>query len=108
MTPQAFRTAGEALYGPRWASGLATALSCSPRSVRRWAAGSWPVPLGVENDVALMVAARRATLEAMAPRPEPKPKAPAPEAEAEAIAPKGPPRWMIDEERARLEREGNP
>lgn len=38
------RSAGEALYGPRWQTELARALGVSDRTVRRWVAGATPVP----------------------------------------------------------------
>jgi len=39
MTPATLRTAGEALYGPRWQSALARDLGVSDRTMRRWVAG---------------------------------------------------------------------
>ncbi len=94
MTPDAFRAAGEALYGPRWVAEMARALHCSTRSVRRWSAGSWPVPMGVEHDVDLLLTTRLANLKAQL----------AIEERTLAMTPKPvkPPRWMIDEERAKL------
>ncbi len=102
MTSDSFRAAGEALYGSRWVAEMARALHCSTRSVRRWSAGSWPVPMGVEHDLALMVSTRAAELGKMSLRGitrietvfEPK-----------AAGAARPPRWMIDEERAKLERD---
>ena len=43
--------AGEALYGPQWQSALARDLKVSSRTVRRWASGESPVPLGAYSDV---------------------------------------------------------
>ncbi len=94
MTPDSFRAAGEALWGDRWIAAMARALHCSTRSVRRWSAGSWPVPMGVEHDVELLLTARLADLKAQL----------AIEERTLAMIPRPikPPRWMIDEERAKL------
>ncbi len=101
MTPDSFRAAGEALWGDRWIAAMARALHCSTRSVRRWSAGLWPVPMGVEHDVELLMSTRRADLEALAPR-NPRKSA---ENTMSTNATIKPPRWMIDEERAKLEGE---
>lgn len=42
-----FRDAGAALYGSRWHAELARELDVADRTVRRWAAGEWPVPPGI-------------------------------------------------------------
>jgi hypothetical protein len=49
VTPTTFRRHGSALLGPQWQRPLAAALTddgkpVSDRTVRRWAAGSSPVP----------------------------------------------------------------
>lgn len=40
MTADELREIGESLYGPRWQSKLARALSVTPRAVRYWLAGA--------------------------------------------------------------------
>lgn len=47
MTPDLLQAAGSALYGPKWRVELGLALSVSERTIRRWAAGEWPVPATV-------------------------------------------------------------
>jgi len=39
--------AGTVLFGPYWQRELARALSVNDRTVRRWAAGDYPVPQGI-------------------------------------------------------------
>jgi DNA-binding transcriptional regulator YiaG len=51
MSPQLLSEAGAALYGPRWQSELARALKVSDRTMRRWAAGEWPVPPNVWQEL---------------------------------------------------------
>jgi len=48
MTPTELRTIGEALWGERWQTSLAQAVGVSSRTVRRWLAGSWPVPVEIQ------------------------------------------------------------
>lgn len=62
MTPDLLHEAGAALYGPRWRADLADALSVSERTVRRWAAGEWPVPSGARRDIRALLAERGKTL----------------------------------------------
>ena len=52
MTPALLRQAGEALYGPHWQTDLSRARGVSDRTVRRWAAGTHPLPDGVRADLA--------------------------------------------------------
>lgn len=53
MTPEQLRTVGETLYGTGWVSKMARSLirangkPMSRRTVGRWAAGKYPIPLGV-------------------------------------------------------------
>lgn len=47
-----------ALYGAQWQNALARALSINERTVRRWAAGEAPVPIGVWNDISELIADR--------------------------------------------------
>ena len=44
MTPKQLKSAGEALYGPRWQSALARRLGVDDRTVRRWLAGDREIP----------------------------------------------------------------
>lgn len=44
MSPSQLRTAGEALYGPRWQRQLAIDLGVADRTVRRWLAGRFNIP----------------------------------------------------------------
>ena len=65
MTSERFRAFGEALYGPRWQSELARALSVSDRTVRRWATGAYDVPSGVEAEITALVRAKASALKAL-------------------------------------------
>jgi hypothetical protein len=57
---QLFQDVGEALYGSRWQTDIAAALEVSDRTVRRWAAGKFPLPSTIWGDMArILVAARR-------------------------------------------------
>lgn len=58
MTPALLCEAGEALYGPRWQSDLARDLGVADRTVRRWAAGEWPVPANVWGELRPLLEAR--------------------------------------------------
>jgi hypothetical protein len=62
MTPDLLREVGEALYGPRWQSDLAADLGVTDRTVRRWAAGSTPMPDGVIDDLRATVKSRTGDL----------------------------------------------
>ena len=61
MTPALLRAAGEALYGPLWQSELARALGVADRTMRRWVAGTSPVP-DLSDDLGAMIRERRAAL----------------------------------------------
>ena len=58
MTAEELRRCGEALYGPRFQRELARALGVNERTIRRWVAGAWPVPLGVQQDIARLLQQR--------------------------------------------------
>lgn len=62
MNPAHLAQAGAALYGPRWQTDLARALDVSDRTVRRWVAGSDPLPAGVAADLRRLCEARRKAL----------------------------------------------
>lgn len=59
---------GEALYGPLWQSALARDLDVSDRTVRRWVAGTSPVPAGLYIDLLRLTQERAAALDALAGR----------------------------------------
>ena len=54
--------AGRALYGERYHTQLAAALAVSPRVVRRWEAGTMPVPAGVWRDLYSLLSSRHRLL----------------------------------------------
>ena len=58
MTPELLQTVGQALYGHQWQSELARALGIADRTMRRWFAGSYPVPNGIELELADLCKAR--------------------------------------------------
>ena len=58
MTPVLLHNVGAALYGPRWQSELARALGVSDRTVRRWAAGTHPIPAGLYLELLRLCSAR--------------------------------------------------
>lgn len=58
MTPDELRTAGEALYGPRWQCQLARTLGVNDRSVRRWLTGELVVPVAVALAIRGLLALR--------------------------------------------------
>jgi len=51
MTPDDLMSKGRALYGERWQTPLAHALHVSDRTMRRWLAGSSPVPEHAERQI---------------------------------------------------------
>ena len=59
---------GAAFYGPQWQSALARDLAVSDRTVRRWAAGVYPMPSGVYVDLLRLAQERAAVLDALAER----------------------------------------
>lgn len=52
MSPDTLRIYGEALFGPRWKSELARALGVTDRTMRRWDAGTHPIPDTLAADLA--------------------------------------------------------
>ena len=50
---------GEALYGSRWQSEMARAIGVADRTMRRWVAGTHPVPAGVYAQLLELLRARR-------------------------------------------------
>jgi len=59
MSADLLREAGEALYGPRWQGEIARDLNVASRTVRRWAADAYPVPLAVWTEIRMLLAQRR-------------------------------------------------
>lgn len=52
------RQIGEEMFGPTWQADLSHAIAVSDRSMRRWAAGTDPVPEGVWRDIHLVAEAK--------------------------------------------------
>jgi len=65
MTPDQFAAAGRALFGPLYKTPLARALGNEPRTVRRWADGSFPIADGVGDDLINLLRERRIEIEAV-------------------------------------------
>lgn len=57
---------GQALYGQQWQSALARDLGVSDRTMRRWVAGTHPLPEGVRADLRRLCVARGAQLRELA------------------------------------------
>ncbi len=55
MNPEELKETCLEQFGAGWQSKLARFLEVNPRTVRRWAAGEWPVP----TKVALLLALRK-------------------------------------------------
>ena len=51
MTPKTLEMVAVELYGPNWKGPLCEALSTSERTVRRWAAGTLPIPENVRTEL---------------------------------------------------------
>jgi hypothetical protein len=62
MTPELLRQGGEALYGPLWHAPLANDLGIADRTIRRWIAGSAPIPDAVRLELAELCRKRSAAL----------------------------------------------
>lgn len=65
MTPEFLGRCGKALFGTSWQSELSRALNVSDRTVRRWAAGTSPVPESVAEEIAKLLSERGADIEAL-------------------------------------------
>lgn len=59
---------GQALYGQQWQTALARDLGVSDRTMRRWVAGQFPVPVGVHAELRRLCVERGAQLRALADR----------------------------------------
>ncbi|EMB2321477.1 transcriptional regulator [Acinetobacter baumannii] len=55
MTPEELKQAGEILYGTQWQSDLARALEIDSRRVRDWLQERRPIPVGVRNEIILLL-----------------------------------------------------
>lgn len=51
MTPALLIETGRALYGSVWRVPLAEELGRNEKTIRRWAAGEFPIPDGVEAEL---------------------------------------------------------
>ena len=58
MDYELLNATASALYDPHWQNALARALDINERTVRRWASGEAPVPIGVWNDISEIIAER--------------------------------------------------
>jgi len=54
---------GMALYGAQWQTDMAQALAVSARQVRRWVAGTTPVPAGIYVDLMRIMLEHQAALD---------------------------------------------
>jgi len=55
---------GQALYGERWQTALARDLGLSDgRRIRQWLSGHRPIPEGVWNDIAKLLADRKVVID---------------------------------------------
>ena len=68
MTPELLTECGQVLYGQQWQSALARDLGVGDRTIRRWVAGQFPVPVGVRADLVTMLKERGVMLDALAER----------------------------------------
>ena len=58
MTPARLTTIARTLHGERFQTALAHDLGVSERTVRRWVAGTSPIPQGVEEELRGLLRAR--------------------------------------------------
>lgn len=58
------KTAGEALYGPRWQTQLARDLGVADRTIRRWLSGSNDVPFDVWSEIINLLVERGERIDA--------------------------------------------
>lgn len=68
MTPELLTECGRTLYGQQWQSALARDLGVGDRTIRRWVAGQFPVPVGVHAELRRLCVERGAQLRALADR----------------------------------------
>lgn len=60
MSPADFTRIGQVLYGAHWKPPMARALDVAERTIRRWAAGEWPVPEDVPAKLLRLLGQRSA------------------------------------------------
>ncbi|MGD9613815.1 MAG: transcriptional regulator [Alphaproteobacteria bacterium] len=65
MTPDLLRRVGETCFGNIWQTDLARALGVADRTMRHWAAGTRPMPPGLRDDLARVVADRGRAIQAL-------------------------------------------
>ena len=58
-------TCGETLHGPRWQSDLARDLDIDDRTMRRWVAGTSPIPDGVSVDLMRLLLKRASAIDGL-------------------------------------------
>ncbi|MEE8657679.1 Transcriptional regulator [Acetobacteraceae bacterium EV16G] len=68
ITRDHLQETGEALFGPRWQSELASALGVNVRTVQRWISGKNPLPDWLAKDLAELVTEHRDRLDEIAGR----------------------------------------
>lgn len=66
--PDLLIACGQALYGERWQSPLARDVGVSDRTMRRWVAGTQPVPPGLTADLLRLTQERAGALDALSAR----------------------------------------
>jgi hypothetical protein len=66
MTPTTLRLVGKTLYGPSWRAALAEALQVSPRTIRRWSTGEFPIPDSVADELSILCRTKGAELSSLA------------------------------------------
>ena len=62
MTPDMLRRIGIALYGHEWKGAMARKLQVNERTVRRWAAGAYPVPKEISGTLSIACHGRASDL----------------------------------------------
>ena len=62
-----FTDTAESLWGLRWRLALAESLGVSERTVRRWAAGEFPIPPGIYAELLTLAEDRRKRLKELGP-----------------------------------------
>ncbi len=68
MTPELLTECGRTLYGQQWQTALARDLGVGDRTIRRWVAGQFPVPVGVRAELVTLLKERGVMLDALAER----------------------------------------
>lgn len=58
MKPETLEIVGENLFGMHWVSEMAARLGVTPRTIRRWSNGEYPIPDEVKPALAVIARAR--------------------------------------------------